>query len=313
MYNFSYRETLRTAWHFTKKFKFLWFFGIFASLATNGAEYDTIVRNFDTVKDFELKIEGLQNFSLGDFVAAAWSSVVNYFTHNVFSALAIIFAGILVSFGIIYLITVSQVAIIDGVARFRRKDNAEFIEGFFIGTKNFWPIFILNLFAKIVMYGLLLIFGLPLIYFYFSTKNFVWLSITSVLAFLVLIPLNLFFTFIIRYASIYIILRGKKTFEALKQSLILFRKNWLISLENAVIMYVINFGIIFVIISVLTLLGLPFSNTGYLFYFSITTLAGAIITVFQFGVWTELFYCLEEGRGVAKLVRWFKKNPEEKK
>ena len=305
-----YRYVLKSAWQTIWKLKFLWFFGAFAALTANGEEYDIIIRNFDTVKNIEEKLQSLKSALNEGIISTAWQNLINYFTNNVFSSLLIIFAALLIVIAFIYLITVSQTAIIKATARFRKNELFVFFDGFVVGTKYFWPILVLNLFAKIIIYGTLVVFGVPLTLIYISSDNFFWLATFSLIAFLALIPLNIFISFIVKYASIYIILKDFQVRPAIKSALKLFYKNWLITLENAFLLYAINFIITFFLVGSLTFAGLPFTATGYLVFLGIVVFIGAIIASFQFSAWTYIFIEISENRGVAKLIRLFKREKE---
>lgn len=308
---FLYRDILKKSWVVTRKLKFLWFFGAFAALTANGEEYDIIVRNFDTVASLEARVQDLRN-SLDEGV---WSVVSenlrDFFTTNIFSSLIIVLAGILIIIAAIYLITISQVAIIRTASRFEKGKNNEFFDGFVEGTKLFWPISILNIAAKVVIYGLLLLIGIPLALSYVNSGNIGILTTLSLFSFLVLIPFNIFVSFIVRYASINIILNGAKVVDSIKYSFRLFRKNWLITLENAFLLYTINFIVTFIVVAVLTFVSLPFTAIGYVLFMACVIFVGAIVAVFRFSVWTYLFNAISEGQGISKLMRIFKRTPKE--
>ncbi|MDZ7798884.1 MAG: hypothetical protein U5L76_04735 [Patescibacteria group bacterium] len=307
-----YREIIKKAWTTTKKLKFLWFFGIFASLTANGEEYDIIIRNIDTVTNLERVIKNLRN-TLNEGVFSIVSENLNtFFTKNVFSSILVVLVGIIIAAAAVYLITISQVAIISAAHRFKKKKSVAFLDGFFIGTKKFWPILIINLIAKAIIYGLLLVIGIPLAISYVNSGSTGTLTTLSVFAFIILIPLNIFISFLVRYATINVILNGEKIKASIKTSFHLFRKNWLITLENAILLYVINFVITFVIVSVLTFLSLPFTAWGYAIFMAIIIFVGSLIATFRFSVWTYLFESISKGEGLSKILRIFqRKKPKE--
>jgi len=307
-----YREIIKSAWTVTKKLKFLWFFGIFASLTANGEEYDIIIRNIDTVANLEKVIKNLRN-ALNEGVFSIVSENLNtYFSNNIFSSILVVLAGLIIAVVAVYLITISQVAIISAAHRFKKKKEVAFLDGFFIGTKKFWPILVINIIAKVIIYGLLLIIGIPLAISYVNSGNTGTLTALSVFAFIILIPLNIFISFLVRYAAINVVLNGEKVIASIKTSFHLFRKNWLITLENAILLYVINFVITFVIVSILTFLSLPFTAWGYAIFMVIIIFVGSLIATFRFSVWTYLFEAISKGEGLSKILRIFqRKKPKE--
>ncbi|MFH1559524.1 MAG: hypothetical protein ABIC19_03325 [Patescibacteria group bacterium] len=310
---FLYRSILRQALKITWRLKFLWFFGIFASLLLSGEEYDILLRNFNTVTNIEDQIRNLKGNFNTNFVADTWQGFASYFNNNIFSTILVILAILLIAAVILFLIMASHAAIINATARFRRGEKVEFLDGFIIGWKKFWSLFRLNLLTQVILYGFLLVPGIPLAIIYVKTGHFVWLGILSLISFLILIPFNIFISFITRYASIYVVLQGEKVWASVKKSLILFRKNWLITLENATLIYIINFFISFFIIGTLIYSELPFTQIGYIIYFFIVLFIGAVLATFQFSVWTELFSYLDEGQGVPKIIRLFKGKSQEQK
>lgn len=306
-----YRDILKKSWTITRKLKFLWFFGAFAALASNGEEYDIVVRNFDTVNNLETAIQNLRN-SLDEGI---WSVVSEnlrlFFSENIFSSLIVIFAGILIAVAAVYMIAISQVAIIRAADLFEKKEKNEFFDGFIIGTKLFWPILLLNLLAKAIIYGAIIVIGIPLALSYLNSGSFSVLTALSLLIFFFLIPVNIFVSFLVRYASINIVLNKAKVMESIKKSFHLFRKNWLITLENALLLYFINFVITFIVVAILSFAGLPFTTAGYVIFMAIVIFVGAVLAVFQFSAWTYLFKDINEGRGISKLMRMFKGTPKE--
>jgi len=301
-----YREILKKAWDLTKRLKYLWFFGIFAALTANGEEYDLIVRNFDTVAKLDHQIQKLRDLLNQGVFSTVSQNLNSFFTNNIFSSILIVFAGIIIVLAGIYLITISQIAIIKAASLFKKDKKMPFIDGFFLGTRKFWPVFFINLLAKIIIYGLLLIVGIPLAIAYVNSGNFTLLTTISLFAFLVLVPLNVFISFLVRYASIHTVLKGAGVFASIKESWHLFRKNWLITLENALLLYIINFLITFVIVSIATFTQLPFTAAGYIVFMALLIFVGAIIATFRFGVWTYLYLAISKGEGISKIIRIFK-------
>jgi len=301
-----YRVILRNAWLILRRYKFLWFFGFFAALTSNGEEYDILVRNVNTATNIENQVTSLRKFIQDGTLGTAWDSLKNYFTSHVFSSILAIFVSLVVILIIIWLITISQTAIIYTASLHREKKQNGFLDAFIVGNKYFLPIFLLNIIAKIIIYGGLLIFGIPLTIGYVNTGNITWLSVLSIFVLLILILFNMIISFITKYASSYVILKGKRVWDAFRNGWKLFFKNWLISLEMALILFVINFCISFVIIALLAFAGVPFTLVGIYVFYAIILFMGALLATFQFSSWTYLFLDLNENIGISKLVRIFR-------
>jgi hypothetical protein len=300
-----YRSILKNAWVITWRYKFLWFFGLFAALTSNGGEYDIIIKNFNTVTNIEARLTSLRAVIRDGTIGLAWNNIKAYFVDNVFSSIVIIFAALLIIVIVIWLITVSQTAIINSTNLHREKKENHFLDGFIVGNRFFLPIFLLNLIAKLIIYGGLLVFGIPLTIGYVNSGNLAWLGVLSVFVFLILIPINLIISFITQYASAYVVLRGKKVWEGFIEGCKLFLKNWLISLELAFILFVINFAISYIIIGQLAFSDLPFTRIGLPIFGAVVFVLGALLATFQYCCWTLLFLDINENKGISKLVRIF--------
>jgi hypothetical protein len=109
---------------------------------------------------------------------------------------------------------------------------------------------------------------------------------------------------------------------AIKQSYRLFKENWLISFEMAIILFLVNLLVGLAIVLAILVLAVPFLFLGLIFYYSfsligswliailafasflfIVVAVGAALAVFQISSWTGLFLELEKKSGVSKLVR----------
>jgi hypothetical protein len=311
--NFLYRRILKQALKTTWNLKFLWFFGIFAYFYFNGEEYTVISDNFKKIINLEGNIQSFHENIQWGFISQAWINFKTYVTGNIFTSLLTAMAVILVAAALIYLVVATQAAIINAAARFRHQEKTGLFEGFTVGTKYFWPVFCVNLLSKIMLYGLFLIFGVPLALLYLKFGTFAWLGFLSLMAFLILIPLNIVIIFLARYATIFIVLKNEKIKEAIKNSLRLFRRNWLVTLENTVILFLLTYAVNLIIIGSLAFAQLPFSQAGYYVYMAVVIFVGAFLTVFQTSAWTILFSYLDEGQGVPKLIRLFRGKPQEQK
>lgn len=125
-----------------------------------------------------------------------------------------------------------------------------------------------------------------------------------------------------KYAIAYVIIYKSKTGQALKQSWRLFKGNWLISLEMAVMLFFINLLVGLAVVLAILALAVPFLFLGLIFYYAlaavgswlivalaftsfllIVVVVGAALAVFQIASWISLFMELDKNRGVSKLAR----------
>jgi hypothetical protein len=315
LYRTIVRNAVRIAW----RYKFLWFFGLFASFAANGEEYDILVRNISTVEQMQANLEKIGRLRDSGQLAVGWSNITGYLGDNLFFSALIGLVVLALFFLVIWLITVSQASIIAAAARTERKEKVDFLDLVWNGHRYFWKIFLVNLYAKIILYGLLLLVGIPLTILFLNTGTAAYGITVSLVTFVVLVPLAMIFSFVTKYASAYIVIQGLSANKAFGEAWKLFFKNWLVSLEMALMLFLINFSVMIVTIAILGFAQLPFSQIGFLFFMFLILLAGSVLASFQFSAWTLLFFRLLEGKGFAKLTRvfaergWLSSQPAQKR
>lgn len=322
-----YRTILKRAWDNTWQHKYLWFFGLFAALLGNGGELELIFRNFDGQARNVLFPTWQRFAETGIFSANSLHNIGNLAQtepYTLFLALStMLIIAILIMF-VLWLTIVSQIAIVHNTAKIKHDKEHDFKDGVMRGIKKFWPAFGLNMIIKAISAVLFFLIGLP-IYFGFVKTTFT-ISLTYLVMFVVFIPVSLILSFVFKYAIVYTVVKGQKFIESIKSGWELFRKNWLVSMEMAILLFFINFltGIavllIFLILAVpLLFLILLFSElfvfvNFWLFIFSAVILLlimvvfiGSMLSTFQISAWTHLFIELVGKGGVSKLVRVFGK------
>ncbi len=178
------------------------------------------------------------------------------------------------------------------------------------GIRHFWPVFSLNLAIKILIVTSLAILAM--------TKS----MLVYIILFVIIIPLTISVLFIIKYSIAYIIVRKEKMLEALVSAWNLFRKNWIISLELAALLY------LFTILAALFFMFVSFnlgkffevlasiypSMSFYIFViimpfslFMVLAFIGSLLAVFQTTAWTKLFLELDNKGAKSKIERIFSK------
>ena len=124
------------------------------------------------------------------------------------------------------------------------------------------------------------------------------------------------------YAAGYVVLEGEPLGAALKRSLQLFARFWLISSETALLLYLVTFAVGLAVMAVGFVLAVPAVlllaiatalKTSVLLWIILAPLitiymvlllaAGSAFMTFQFAVWTLLFLRLHQQGAVAKVVR----------
>lgn len=323
---FSYRSILKQAWLIVWKHKYLWFFGLFASLAVAGGsmEYQFATQGLGQglINGSYQGLSGL--LALSEVCQAFWLGIIDIFSQNiivilnVLTILLLVFALIAV---FIWLAISSQAALVDNVKKIiTTKKNLNILsirEGLTSGHRHFWSVLGLNVLIKILISFVFLIVCLPLLFMVLSNSYF--FVVSYIILFVIFIPIAVSLSLIIKYAISYNVLENYSAIKSLESGWKLFKKNWLISLEVAIILFVINFLSSFILLVIVSILFFPllflsilFSMTWLIFLLILliiitAVIFGSLLTTFQVASWTNLYLHLKEEKGMAKLERIFQR------
>jgi hypothetical protein len=159
------------------------------------------------------------------------------------------------------------------------------------------------------------IISLPLV-FLLITSDAVLTLIYTIL-FLIFIPLALSIALTIKYALAARVLEGKSFVGSIMKGLEIFRNNWLVSLEMAIILFLINFAIGIATIAGIFLFFLPLFVLSLQLYLPILTgislvlmigtmlVVASVLNTFQISSWTGLYLSLQDKKGRSKIERIF--------
>lgn len=315
---FSYRsilkKALRTSWHY----KYLWFFGLFATLINPGGEYqilNKIIKN-GLYGDISENFQAVA--STGILSLKSFSNMLGLMKANPLSALMTIIAVVLllclICF-IIWLAISSQGAIVRKIWKIDSKkgsNRADFREDLNEGSKSFWPILGFNFLLKIAINFAFIIVSLPVI---LMLTNNILFSIIYIILFILFIPIAISLSLISKYAIGYSVLKKDTFTNSLKKSWQLFTKNWIISLEMAITLFSISIIGSFAILLVILLFPMPLffvclalgkitiAWLVILLIIIFMIISGSFLATFQISVWTDLFIKLENGLGKSKVER----------
>jgi hypothetical protein len=329
---FLYRDVLKKSISIAWNHKNLWFFGIFASLLGGVGQYTMSLSRSP------------EDWSASLFTAAAifwgqngngnvFSNLVKFFqvdpvSATVFSVFLLIV--VILSLFVLWLAVVSQIGLFHNAASIiknnSKKETMPIRNGLEKGVKDFWPVFGLNVIGSAMTCFFAALVGLPLVFLTTAADSRVFLS--YILLFLVFIPLALAVSFFVKYAIGYVVIKNRKFVDAFVDACKLFGKYWLISLEIALILFIIDFLFVFVLGIALLALAIPFVfamrvvslalflfiGWGNFFFFAmigglfltmiVVVLSAAMITTFKTTVWTDVFINLVDKKGgTAKLER----------
>ncbi|MBU0897939.1 hypothetical protein KKC67_01825 [Patescibacteria group bacterium] len=316
-----YRNILKQSWRTTWRNKYLWFFGIFAVLLGNAGEYKILSHSL--MGDDQSILPAIDRIAqTGIFSKHALDNIFGIMSQNplLFSKMIIIFLviGFLICF-LVWLSVVSQSAIVNSAASVIKQKEHDFQKGMDSGIKNFWQIFALNIIANVAILLILAVISLP---FLFGKINIIVASLFYVILFIVFIPVAISLSLIIKYAIALTVINRNNLFDAIKLGWKLFKDNWVVSFEMALILFFINFAVGLLILFIILILAIPFLSLGLIFYFFSSALgvgitiilafstallliiiSGSMLTVFQTSSWTGLFIELIKNGGTAKIVR----------
>lgn len=324
---FSYRSLLKQAWDIIWKHKYLWFFGLFASLTAIGGsvEYQLISQKFnqDLVGGTYIGLNSL--FLLGELCQNILSGLINIFQYNIWfilNFLTFLLLSLTLLSVFVWLAITSQAALVYKVKKIltpsKKLAGLGIRQGLTVGHQHFWTVLGLNILIKFLISLAFFIISLPLLFMFFSDTSVLVFIYT--LLFVIFVPIAVSLSLLIKYSIAYHVLEDKPFIAALEAGWKLFKNNWLISLEMAIILFIINFLVGVVVLLILSLFVFPLFWTGLslgmmgliiitLFVALIIMVAvGSSLTAFQIATWTTLFLRLKKNDGLAKLERLFHKN-----
>jgi hypothetical protein len=324
-----YRNILKRAWEITWKFKYLWFFGLFVALLGNGGEMEIISRSFD-INNSEGFFSGFGDIftSTGIFSRGVFGNIGNLAVHdpfNLFMVILLILIMALLTIFVIWLMVVSQAAIVNNTACIVADKGHNLKDGLLAGIKKFWPVFGLNVLVKFIIMFIFFLISLPFLVSYSHSSVFS-ATLVFIISYLIFIPAAIIMSFIIKYSIGYSVIKNYNFIEALKSGWNLFLRNWLVSLEMAFILFFINFFAGLLLIILLLILATPFLFFALLFiktalifnfwllaifafvlFLAVIIVVGSALAVFQTSSWTGLYIELIGRGGISKLVRMFDK------
>ncbi|MFH0829409.1 MAG: hypothetical protein V1907_04520 [Candidatus Kerfeldbacteria bacterium] len=303
--SFYRKNILSKAWALAWYNKGLWFFGLFAALLAIGEEYDVLIRNGDILESIPRRLENFRIAAANDIFSGFTSSLSNFISTNIPGTLYILVTWIIAILALAWLVIVAQGALIEGAKRREEGKPLNVIEGFDVGMANFWPIFLVNVIAKVVVYGLLILVGLPAVLIYMNTASVSAALVLMLWSFLILFPVMVIVSFITKFANAYIVIKKYPVKQAITSAWNLFTRNILVTLELAALLVLIKTIVVYMAVSTLiNALGFPQFSTGeYIFFIVILGFIYSWLTTFQFGSWTYLFFELEGGTASSKLRR----------
>ena len=232
---FLYRDILKRSALITLKNKYLWFFGLFASLLVSTGRFNM---SFSPASDDWSKniFSSLALFLSEEiFSGKFFRGIGLYYKQDPISAsIFTVFFMVVVALSLFLLwiavisqggLTADSAKIIKAEAKGPKPTVASGLEA---GAKKFWPVLGFNLISIALVYLFAAIAGLPLVYM--PLRPDIDLMLLYTLLFLLMIPLALIVSFLAKFAVCFSVIKGKKFVDSVEGAIKLFSKNWLISI-----------------------------------------------------------------------------------
>jgi hypothetical protein len=316
-----YFQTLINSWKAVWHNKILWFFALF-SLFLGGGQWNSFLSaNFSNF----FKEDGIA-YNLYQIIFSG-NALENFITKVsqepvVFLVLLLILFLLTFAFLLfVYISVVFQGGLIYSIFKVNLKQKINIHNSLTVGKNNFWQVLSLNIMMKFVIWGFSFLLA------FFSLMSFLKDSTGAVLIFSfssIFIILFLFLlSFIFRYALSYIVLKGRDSMSAIKEAFNLFFKNWIINLEVAAFLFVINYIFLFFAIWSIKIIMIPISSIGtfslYLssgvsfgFYFIFIPILISlfiltfftVLSAYNYCVWVALFMRLTGNKKVSSLTKY---------
>lgn len=304
-----YRGILAKAWRLAWNNKLLWVLGFLSIFWGNLGAYNMLDQSFGfpTLASDSVK-PGLVTAVVDQ--ASGASIVVGIF-------ITVLILGILVGF--VALITMARGGLIDALARRDAAKDAPLGGSMARGKAAFWPLLGIAILSRLdIPLAVFLLLPFARRAALSGQEHFT----VFLLVFMAVTLLSLTLSFLGIYASAYVMLKREGFVSALYQSLMLFGRFWLISLEMALILYAVTLVVGIGLIVVGFVLGIPLMLLYFIFlfmhipgamlivgipafilYVAILLGAGSAFATFHMAAWTLLFKRLAEEGAVAKVVR----------
>ncbi len=322
LYRNIFKDSLASVW----KNKYLWFFGLFATLIGSTSEYEILFGSSDS----SFQNGFLSKLSIwketGIFSANGWINMGNLAAKDplaFFILISLLLAILILSIFLVWLTITSQGALVYNSGKIRLEKKHSFKEGLDAGKNKFWPVLTLNLCLKVFLSVLFLLLNL-LVIKNWSGSAFSVTGLLFFIGFLLFIPISIILSFITKYAIAFVVIKDEKLVKSVKEGWKLFLDNWLVSLEMAFLLFAISFISAIALIMTFLVLAVPilfivvvFSSIlayvnfmviilcAMIFYIIAIIIFGSFLTAFQIGAWTNLFIELISRGGASKLNRIF--------
>ncbi|MDP2692568.1 MAG: hypothetical protein Q8O88_02925 [bacterium] len=230
-----YIQATRKAWHFAWGHKILWFFGIFAAFLGQFG----MVEFLGKISVHSIPIEsyfgnvGTLMAQVGKFVISAGYSFDSKFF--LFFLLALIFSLVLVA---AFVAVASQGLLLYACAQSIKGKKINIMKSWHVGAANFWRLFFLNFFKKIIIAVIAIILSLSAYGVLLSPSIPNSIALTLLVILLGFIGLVLSFLFF--YSAGYVVIEKENLSVAIQKAWVMFVGHPIVSFEVGLLVVVLN-------------------------------------------------------------------------
>jgi len=319
-----YRDTVATSWKLAFAQRWLWplaFFTSFLGIATTFRIFlDLAPKNQSLVTTITDMVSS--DFLTSNFIGWAesfyripWASI------NISDAplLALILLLLVVIIALVIMVISSEAGLIAGISGVLNNKRISAFNSLQLGLNKFWQLFVVHFFYSLLYTVFLGIIILPIVLLFEQMTTPLRLVVALALYFII-VPTLVVLDILVRYTVMYIALRRATLQGAFNQAYALFKANWLISLETAVMVMALLIMLAFIvglIVQTLLVLFVFFASlmpVGTLLYevagfiglaciVFILALSVIVFTTFYMAIWTNIFERLESEVHYSKIHR----------
>ncbi len=279
-----YRKVLSDALKITWHYKYLWFLGLLALLFSNVG----IIRPLLNYKEnLQLLDVSYSNFLLSISHLGYWQGL---FSQSAMIGILLFIAVGAVVVVFLWLSVQAQLALLQSVKTYlvKKKDKLVVSKLFAKSQKYVLPAIVINLFRTFIVFLIGGVIAMPILYYVDALSGlWSWLFYPILLLFIFAIAVVSFITF---YVYAYIVFYNKKFKEAIKSAENLFKKYWLVSLEMAIFLFIIDF-LLSILLSSLAIF-IPFAIITILQVNSSIIILSLLILIFLFSLLNIFFFSL---------------------
>jgi hypothetical protein len=286
-------------------------FKIFFDLAPKDQSLDLTVRDAISSNVLTSNFVGWSD----SFHSIPWSTL----NFSDIPLVALIFLLLAIIIALIILVISSEAGLILGISSLLNNKKVSGLTCIQTGLNKFWQLFMVHFFYSLLYIIFLGILIAPILLFY-PQMSLALQVVFSVFIFFVIIPTLVVLDILVRYTVMYITLRQAKLQDAFNQAYTLFKENWLVTLETAVMIMALMMVLTYVVNLILNILSFFFIfftslMAGNTLATEITNLIGILIitifvflsylifTTFYLAMWTDIFERLEREVHYSKIHR----------